>query len=323
MKILAFEYSCAGGPGGEAFFEEGRLMLASLLDDLADADEGRITTLLNRSLGITGMKADETEFIDGDFFTAVERQMENVDVVWIVAPESGGALYRLTCIAERLGKKVIGSSIDAVKLCGDKLSLYSHISEKVSMPKSEPFIGSATQAGVRLLRGTPVPPDFNFDFPCVVKPVDGAGSENIYFVNDKKGLRQIETKEKNYLIQPYIEGEKLSAGIVSGRAAPELLGVCRQEIELSRQLKFKNVAGPIDYPNRNHGKLLRMVQKISRLIPGLRGYWGIDFIESGGRLTLIEINPRLTTSYPIYSMSCGFNIAEKAVIGMAQTLKAV
>ena len=305
MKILAFEYSCAGGPGGEAFFEEGRLMLASLLNDLAEAGEGRIITLLNRALDITGMKADETEFIDGDFFTAVERQMENVDVVWIVAPESGGALYRLTCIAERLGKKVIGSSIDAVKLCGDKLSLARFLDGKIETPNSVPFA------------------DGYDDFPCVVKPVDGAGSENIYFVNDKKGLRQIETKEKNYLIQPYIEGEKLSAGIVSGRAAPELLGVCRQEIELSRQLKFKNVAGPIDYPNRNHGKLLRMVQKISRLIPGLRGYWGIDFIESGGRLTLIEINPRLTTSYPIYSMSCGFNIAEKAVIGMAQTLKAV
>jgi len=303
MNILVLEYACAGGPGGEPFLDEGRLMLTSLLEELADAELGGVTILVNRALDINGIKADETAVIDGDFFSAMKKRMECADVVWVVAPESGGALYRLTDMAERLGKKVVGSSPDAVKLCGDKLSLYRRLNGNVPMPESEPFT------------------DDYCDFPCVVKPVDGAGGENIYFVNDKKRLRQIKIDGENSLIQPYVEGEKLSAGIVSGGGTPVLLGVCRQETDVGPGLKPKRIVGPVYYANRD--RLIGMIEKINRLIPGLRGYWGMDFIDHNGRLTLIEINPRLTASYPIYSRACGFNIAEKAVGGMTQTLKAV
>ncbi len=44
-----------------------------------------------------------------------------------------------------------------------------------------------------------------------------------------------------------------------------------------------------------------MVGKIIETIPGLRGYWGIDFNDCDGEPALIEVNPRLTPSYPYYS----------------------
>lgn len=300
MKILAFEYACAGGPGGNMFLDEGRLMLISLLEELAEF--GHITTLVNRALDTGGITADETVAIDGDFYAAVKKRMESADVVWIIAPECGGALYRLTDMAERLGKTIPGSSAEAVKLCGDKLSLYSHLNGTVPMPESEPFTD-----------------DFS-DFPCVVKPVDGAGCENIFFMTDAKTLREIKTGGENYLIEPYVEGERLSAAIVNNGGGPILLGVCRQVIEQGPRLKFKKLLGPIEYANRD--KLIGMIKKVCRLIPGLAGYFGIDFIDCDGRLTLIEINPRLTTSYPIYAGTCGFNIAQKA-LGATHALKAV
>lgn len=297
MKIFAFEYACACGD--DTFLEEGRAMLVSLLDELAAARLGEISTVINRTLDQDGITADETVVIDGDFFAAVERQMEKSDVVWIVAPESESVLYRLTEMAERLGKKVMGSSADAVELCGDKLLLARFLNGKVETPDSVPFTEG-------------------YDgFPCVIKPLNGAGCEKIYFVNDRNRLRQIEIKGDNYLIQRYVEGEKLSAGIVNVGSTPLLLGVCRQDIELSEQLKLKNVTGPIDYPNRD--RLVGMIEKINRLIPTLTGYYGIDFIDCGGHLTLIEINPRLTSSYPIYAKACGFNIADRVVNVMVQS----
>ena len=305
MKIFAFEYALASGACGDTFLKEGRLMLVSLLEELAAARLGEISTLVNSTLDRNGItperpvRADETVVIASDFFSAAKMQMEFSDVVWIVAPESSGILYRLTDMAERLGKKVMGSGTDAVKLCGDKLLLARFMDGKIEMPNSIPFTHGYD------------------DFPCVVKPVDGAGSENSYFVRDKKRLRQIKANGENYLIEPYVEGEKLSAGIVSDGGAPLLLGVCRQEIDLGEQIKFKNVTGPIDYPNRD--KLIEMIEKINLLIPTLRGYYGIDFIDCDGQITLIEINPRLTSSYPIYVKACRFNIAERVVSGMAQT----
>jgi predicted ATP-grasp superfamily ATP-dependent carboligase len=294
MKILAFEYASSGGPGGEPFIEEGRLMLAALLCDLAGDGSWRVTTLLKSTADKSGVIADEAAITDGEFFSFVEREMKNVDAVWVVAPESGGALLRLTTMAQRLGKKVVGSLPDAVELCGDKLSLSRYLEKKLPMPWSEPFSGG-------------------FDgFPCVVKPVDGAGSENVHFIKEAGTLRDIEANEQNYLVQPYIKGKKLSGGVFTHRGEPILLGVCRQKVYCyGGSLKQTGITGPIEY--RHADRLLEMVKKINRLIPGLRGYWGVDFIDDDGSLTLIEINPRLTTSYPVYSGTCGFNMASLAV----------
>lgn len=278
-------------------------MLTPLLEELAEAELGGITTLVNRELDINGITADEIHDIDGGFFAAVKKRMESANVVWIIAPECGGALYRLTDMAERMGKKVAGSSTDAVKLCGDKLSLARYMDGKIETPESVPFT------------------DGYDDFPCVVKSVDGAGSENIHFVNDNKSLRQIKIDGENLLVQPYVEGTKLSAGIVNIGDTPVLLGICRQETDVGQSLKPKRIVGPVEYANSD--KLIGMIKKINRLIPGLRGYYGIDFIDNNGRITLIEINPRLTASYPVYVKSCGFNIAESLLRGMTQTLKAV
>lgn len=293
MKILAFEYACAGGDGGEPFIEEGKRMLTSLLRDLAAADRFFVTTLLSRSVDRTGITADEIFFADGDFFAAADQAMKQCDAVWIIAPECGSALLLLTEQAERFGKTVIGSSAEAVKLCGDKLSLENHLAGMVTMPGSEPFSA-----------------DFSA-FPCIVKPIDGAGSEAVFFVTDAKQLREIEVGKQNYLIQPYIEGDKLSAGIYTRDGEPVLLGVCRQVMSSGKSLKLKNLIGPIDYAGKK--RLLELIKKIHRLCPGLGGYWGIDFIDGGGKITLIEINPRLTTSYPIYAESCGFTIAAQVV----------
>lgn len=301
MKILAFEYACAGGDGGEPFIKEGKRMLTALLRDLAAADHFFVTTLLARSVDRTGITVDEIFFADGDFFAAADQAMKMCDAVWIIAPECGSALLRLTEQAERLGKTVIGSSPDAVKLCGDKFSLERHLAGMITMPGSVPF-------------------NTAYDvFPCVVKPVDGAGSENVFFVTDEKQLREIKADGQDYLVQPYIEGDKLSAGIFTRAGEPVLLGVCRQVMSSGQKLKLKNLTGPIDYAGK--GRLLELIKKIQRLVPGLRGYWGIDFIDSGGEITLIEINPRLTTSYPIYSESCGFTIAE-AVLDSVGALSA-
>ncbi|TBR21541.1 MAG: ATP-grasp domain-containing protein, partial [Candidatus Nitrosotenuis sp.] len=94
----------------------------------------------------------------------------------------------------------------------------------------------------------------------------------------------------------------------------ELLGVCRQKIAIGPQLRFEGVEGPVDYPRAE--EVAAMARAVKSAIPSLRGYWGMDFIDDGGRLALIEVNPRLTSSYPLYGASTPFNIPRYAIFGV-------
>ena len=40
-----------------------------------------------------------------------------------------------------------------------------------------------------------------------------------------------------------------------------------------------------------------LVRKIATAIPGLNGYVGVDVIIDNGHIYVVEINPRVTTSY--------------------------
>jgi len=49
---------------------------------------------------------------------------------------------------------------------------------------------------------------------------------------------------------------------------------------------------------------------LMNLIPGLRGFVGVDYIETVAGPVVLEINPRLTTSYVAMSDSLGINTAQ-------------
>ena len=52
-----------------------------------------------------------------------------------------------------------------------------------------------------------------------------------------------------------------------------------------------------------------MAQSVCRAIPGLWGYVGVDLIMTEEGPVVLEVNPRLTTSYVGLSQSIGINLA--------------
>ncbi|GMT42659.1 MAG: hypothetical protein IEMM0002_1070 [bacterium] len=302
MKILAFEYACAGGEGGEPFVRDGRLMLSTLLNDMTKAGIGHVSTLLHGSFDPDGIKADEITAAEPDFFTAVEAKISNADAVWIIAPECGGTLLDLSTMVLAQGKTLIGCRPEAVEVCGSKMKTAELLcgnnnNGKIKMPETELLYSAGSRK----------------KFPCVVKPVDGAGCEEVYYVENREELKRLDTLNENFIVQPYVHGESLSAGILTAGSGSTLLGVCRHEIfHRGSKMRLKKISGLIKYDRNDEIK--KMIDEITRIIPGLRGFWGLDFIHrDSAPPVLVEINPRLTTSYPVYSRSCGFNIASKTV----------
>ena len=52
-------------------------------------------------------------------------------------------------------------------------------------------------------------------------------------------------------------------------------------------------------------------------LPGLRGYIGIDFVLTEGKPFVVDVNPRLTTSFVGLRGVAGFNVAEAIVNAVA------
>ena len=56
-----------------------------------------------------------------------------------------------------------------------------------------------------------------------------------------------------------------------------------------------------------------LANQVAQLLPDLRGYVGIDVIVGdggGGEVVVVEINPRVTTSYMALKEATGYNPAE-------------
>lgn len=277
--------------------KDGRLMLSALLKDLAKSGRWRVSTLVSPSMGVNGLSADKVIEVKNDFFTAADVEIQRADAVWIIAPECGETLLRLSAIVLNAGKYLIGCRPDALELCGDKLRLWKVLGGKIAMPRTKAY----TTATISREK-----------FPCVVKPMDGAGGEEVFYVENRREFEQLDRQNRNCISQPYLSGENLSAGILTAGGRNTLLGVCRQNVKIGRKIMPDGINGPIKYKQR--GKIEKMIDEITKMIPGLRGYWGMDFIDHNGEPVLLEINPRLTASYPVYSNSCGFNIASAVVL---------
>ena len=129
-----------------------------------------------------------------------------------------------------------------------------------------------------------------------MKPIDGAGSMHTFFVRDLGDGPSSKTLPDAMIIQPFCPGEPLSVTFLIGPSGrPRLLGVGWQRIEI-REGTIHYRGGRLPAPPE---WALGAPMDAVRSVAGLRGVIGLDFIRDRAtkRATVIEINPRPTTSY--------------------------
>ena len=59
-----------------------------------------------------------------------------------------------------------------------------------------------------------------------------------------------------------------------------------------------------------HPRYAGLASAVARALPGLWGYCGVDFIETDSGPQVLEVNPRLTTSYAGLRRATGLNCAQ-------------
>ena len=294
MRVLVFEYVTAAGlaeaPAG-SLLAEGELMLAALLADLTSLPGVEVLALRDRRLPLPGTANPMVEWVwvepPRDGLDCLAMALPRVDAVWPIAPETGGILESICRNVERTGKALLTTPATGVRLAASKLAtiqrLQGHVVPVVPTERLETG------------RATPL----QFPLPCVVKPDDGVGCEGAVIVRspgDWDSFRDRLSADMDWVVQPLIAGESLSLSAVFSRGNAVLWTVNRQHI-VEEGHGFRLEGCGVNALDDSGGSLAGLAGRVAAAVPELWGYAGIDLILSETGPQVLEINPRLTSSY--------------------------
>jgi predicted ATP-grasp superfamily ATP-dependent carboligase len=168
--------------------------------------------------------------------------------------------------------------------------------------------------------GEPWPRDFSY--PAVWKPLDGAGSQGIVFVPKPDAPRLPPSRQRGRL-ERFCPGVPASVAFLCGPDGLRLaLPACRQR--LSDDGRFRYLGGEVPLPPDLASRAATVAERAVSVLPGALGYLGVDLVlgraADGADDVVIEINPRLTTSYIGLRAAVAENLAQamrQAAAGIA------
>lgn len=206
------------------------------------------------------------------------------DFTLVIAPETGGILEQRCQWVLDAGGQLLGSPPAVIRQVADKLNLFQRLKEKgIPTPPTLPLAEAL---------------NFPFAGPIVVKPRRGAGSLANHVVRTRRDLTRFADLEnaQEMIVQPYIPGQPASIAMLVGPTGQShALLPAEQTLSDDGRLRYLGGAAPLNV--ELSAIAIRLARRAVCAFPGLLGYVGVDLVltKNGGHV--IEINPRLTTSY--------------------------
>jgi predicted ATP-grasp superfamily ATP-dependent carboligase len=307
MHVLISEMVCGGGialPGNAGSLQqEGWAMLQALIDDIVRLPEAvQVSTILHPTLTRHSSRwhAQQVQVAIADS-PAQEKQLlcrlaTQCDATLLIAPELNGALEHRVRLLSQRGVRLLNCTAEAVALTSDKWALFQHLSAH-----QIPTIPTAP-VSTRFPGGD-----------LVVKRRDGAGST---------GMRRITTSQdwtrhwqahdpRLFLMQPFLPGSPHSLTALFANGVLQSLWPAGEQ-HLSDNGTFSYQGGRLEAAHRFNGAMHALIRQTASILPGLHGLVGFDLLVSDTAeppLTLVEVNPRLTTSYLGYRQLTSDNLA--------------
>ena len=289
MRIFVCEFITGGGVLGEplpdALALEGDMMLNALISDLLDLTAIDIVTARDPRLDVVRHPIQvETPDQTGDCWQLWQTLARNADAVWPIAPETGGALEDLSEMAQRCHRTLLGSSPEAIRLTTSKSATSAQL----------------LNCGIPAVETHQVSTDLPLsETGWIIKPDDGVGCEDTYLFRTYEALKTWldNNKAKQFHVaQRYIPGIPASISMLCRDGEAKVLACNQQRVEINASkccLRGMIVNGLRD----KRALFEELADDVAKAIPGLWGYVGIDLILTPSGPVVLEVNPRLTTSY--------------------------
>lgn len=220
MLVFVSEYVCGGAWPGDtldnSLVAEGRAMLVALVEELLDIPSVKVVATWDHRLGsfplATSSKCEVVYASSpSEEQRLFERLCEESDAAFVIAPEFRGLLAARVEIASSR-TKLVGCDVTTTALCSDKLKLAEFLNTKeISTVPTESFDPTCIEN--RAAEG-------ESNFPCVIKPQDGAGSLLTFKVANADELAHVadqllsDDSGFSFIRQPFIAGIAVSCAAI-------------------------------------------------------------------------------------------------------------
>jgi tyramine---L-glutamate ligase len=294
MHIFLYEWVTGGGlvESGTrlpaSLLAEGSAMIGALAADFAALPETHVTVL--RDARLTEPHLDGCQVVEIhsslDRREAFDRLAAQADWSLVVAPEFDGHLLAAVADVRAAGGRSLNASDEFIALTADK-----HLTAERLRAA-----GVAAPLGL-VIEGDDEKLPIDFEYPAVLKPIDGAGSQHTLLVNGPADEPAPYPWRRR--LERYHAGRAASVAVLCGPESYTPLPACWQRLSNDGRFHYLGggLIGEIDQAERATALAIRALQSL----PPASGYVGVDLVlgaaADGIEDAVIEINPRLTTSY--------------------------
>jgi len=207
---------------------------------------------------------------DSGFFTSIIKIIQENDIE-IILPTSGFDIVPYSQNKEKLrnmGVTAVISDYNVIKSCIDKLKFYDLLKNQFKLPFTSSEISE-------------------FDsFPCIIKPIFGKGSKNVFLCNNHEELVQVASKYDGMLVQEYLPGVEYTIDVMSDLNGQALFAIPRERIEINSGICSK---GRIV----NNKQLMQISMDLANCL-GLIGPSCVQMkLDGEGIPKILEVNPRM------------------------------
>jgi tyramine---L-glutamate ligase len=328
LNILLYEHLSSGGFAGKpippSLLSEGYAMLRGLTSDFKAS--GHQTNVLLDSRIAAFKPAIEAEKIteiysSNDIGLTFEKISKNADAAYIIAPETDRIIETCINLVQKSGLISLNCQITAISNAASKTKLQERTRRlDLSFPKTKHINSNETASQISQI----IKKDINF--PAVIKPNRGAGCEGLHLVKNEMQVEEIFNKIKeempasDFIIQEILNGTPVSISLISNGNEALPISLNLQDVALSSSKMascYKGGTVPYDHPLKMEA--FKAAKRIVESYTGLSGYVGVDMILTSSKVFILEINPRLTTSYVGLRKISDFNIAEATKQAVTKT----
>ncbi|WP_437186860.1 ATP-grasp domain-containing protein [Planctomicrobium sp. SH668] len=293
--VFVSEYLCSGACSNEELPEslarEGRAMLEAIVNDFIACPHTIVSTTWDARLTLPSFDFPDRVRLRvvasaSEESLAFDQIAADADFAYLIAPEFDKILEMRTRRVVSNGGRSLNSTLEAIAVCSDKLQVWEACR----------LVGVATIETGAATAGPTV-------FPCVVKPRDGAGSSMMRMLRSEEEWKDwsVSTDLTKFIVQPFLHGTACSVAAIFNHG--KLRGIFPPAIQLiSVRDHFAYLGGQIPFGEVSPCQFSEMADKLAGAVPGLHGYIGMDFLvpDCASAPVLVEVNPRLTTSYVGY-----------------------
>jgi predicted ATP-grasp superfamily ATP-dependent carboligase len=303
MRVFVYEFVTGGGwwsladePPSGSLLAEGQAMAQAVAEDFAQAPAEVVRTMDSRlaPFGCGGLERVGSSAEERDVFRSLAAE---ADWTLVIAPELRGMLAERSRWVIEAGGKLLSPAPAVVAIAGDKQRTAEHLASRGVRVPAGAILQGATCTAASLM-------------PAVLKPLDGCGSQGVRRIDDVRALREA-SRAAPQRLERFIPGLAASVAVLCGPALLVPLSACEQR--LSEDGRFTYLGGRTPLPEPLDRRARELAVAAIRTLPEPRGYLGVDLVlgevPDGSGDHVIEINPRLTTSYVGLRQLCRENLA--------------